>query len=138
MNPLKIRTILRWILTILFAAAGIFFQIIGFSTALLGEGAEAGELRKAWGLHAAFLLSFAMLLWLASVLIFLGLRPGGFLRIIRGQQINSFKRWLYIACLIASLAGFLLSDPRVFYTKFEINRCLDKGGKWTYSTNSCQ
>ena len=138
MKRAELRVLLRWGLAILLSAVSLFFLITGFSTALLGDGAEPGELRRAWSLHAAFQLSIGMLFWLGSVVIFMSLRPGGFWKAVRGQQINSVKRWFYIASLITALAGFLLSNPVVFVTKLQIHRCLKNGGEWVYLTNSCK
>ena len=138
MNPAKVRVWLRWGLAILQGALSLFFLFAGFSTALLGQGAEPGELRQVWSYHAAFQFEIAMLFWLGSVVVFLSLRPGGFLRAVRGKQINPFKRWLYIASLIASLAAFLLSNPGVLVTELQIHRCMKNGGEWVYLTNSCK
>jgi hypothetical protein len=104
----------------------------------LGDGAEPGELRQAWSHHAEFLLSIAMLLWLGSVAIFVSLRAGGFFKVVRGEQINSIKRWFYITSLIAALADFLLSNPIVLVTRLQIYRCVKNGGHWSYLTNNCK
>jgi hypothetical protein len=138
MKPVKLGVLLRWALTILFVAASLFFLLTGFSTALLGDGAEPGELRRAWSFHAAFLFEIAMLFWLVSVVTFVSLRPGGLWRAVRGRRISPFKRWLYIMSLMASLVAFLVSNPGLLVTKIKINRCLEKGGGWVYSTNSCK
>lgn len=138
MNSTKTRVLLRWGLAILLGAASLFYLFAGYSTALLGEGAEQGELRQAWSYHAAFQFELAMLFWLGSVVIFLSLRPGGFWRTIRGHQKTAFKRWLYIASLLASLAAFLLSNPAVFVTRLQIQRCVKDGGDWVYLTNTCR
>lgn len=138
MNRVKLRHLLRWVLTILLGAGSCFFLFSGFSAALLGDGAEPGELRRAWSHHAEFLLSIAMLLWLGSVAIFMSLRSGGFLKVVRGEQINSIKRWFYITSLIAALAAFLLSNPIVLLTQLTIHRCQKAGANWNFVAKRCE
>jgi hypothetical protein len=96
------------------------------------------ELGSFWKYQAAFRFSVAMLFWFFAILVFVGLRPNGLLRTIKGDQISSFKRWLYIAALIVSLSAVVSSVPEVIANEFKIDRCLDQGGKWIYSTNHCQ
>jgi hypothetical protein len=129
---------LRWGLAGLLLIVSTFFLITGFSIALLGEGAEPGDIRQAWRYQAAFRLSITALLWVISVLLFVSLRPGGLVSVVRGKQITTFKRWLYIASLIASIAAFLLSDPRVLFTRFKIYQCEKNGGSWAYLSNGCK
>ncbi len=137
-NRLNSKSVLRWGLTITLGCASLFFMFSGFVTALIAAGAPLDQSKPRWDQQSMFRLLVAMLFWLISVVIFVSLRPGGALKALRGQEIHSFKRWLYIGSLIASLAGFLLSNPTVVITEFKIDHCLDHGGKWIYSTSHCQ
>ena len=138
MNRAKLRILLRWGVSILLALACIYFLIAAFSTAVLGAGAERGQIREAWNQQAAFQFAMATLTWMASVIIFVSLRPGGLIRAVRGQKITRFKRWLYVASLIISLGAFILSNPRVLITKLEIHRCMKVGASWNFLAKRCE
>lgn len=133
----SLRVWLRWILAGLLALASVFFLVTGFSTAVLGQGAEPGQIREAWNHQAAFQLSLAMLSWVGSVLIFITLRLGGLAGVISGKKISRLKKWLYVGALMASLAAFILSDPRVLITRIEIYRRISAGGNWNYLARNC-
>lgn len=134
----SLRVWLRWGVSALLALASVFFLLSGFSTAVLGQGAEPGQMREAWNHQAAFRLCLAMLTWVGCVLVLITLRLGGFAGVIRGKKINRFKRWLYVGGLMAALAAFILSDPRVLITRIEIHRCTRDGGSWNYLARTCR
>jgi hypothetical protein len=63
-----------------------FFLHSGFVTGLIAAGGQLNEARRLWEYQAIVRLSMAVLLWFASVLVFLFLRRGGigqFLEAIR-------------------------------------------------------
>lgn len=138
MHLAKLRIQLRWGISGLLAVIGMFFFLGGFSTSVLGQGAERGPLREAWNQQAAFQFAMATLTWLGSVVIFVSLRPGGLVKVFRGQKISQFKRWFYIVGLVACLGAFILADPRVLITKLEIHRCVKVGGNWNYLAKRCE
>jgi len=77
MRWVQLKGLIRWALTALLGCASLFFLYSGFVTGLIAAGGQLSEGRRLWENQAIVRLSLAMLLWFASVLVFLFLRRGG-------------------------------------------------------------
>ena len=103
---IQFRNWIRWLLTLSLGVASLYFMYSGLVTGLIAEGGRLNEASPQWEYQATLRASLGILLWFASVSLFLLLRRGGFKAVFRGGQTSAHKRWIYIITFV--LSAFVL------------------------------
>jgi hypothetical protein len=98
-----IQWVMRWTLSVALAAVSLFFAFSGLVTGLFATGASADDIGLLWQNQARFRLALASTFWLAAVFVFLSLRRGSALGILKRDETSVLKKWFYLMIIGFSL-----------------------------------